>query len=111
MRKAAVVFVIGLSVGVGLAAIHGYAQSKTVPPRMTPLSELEKGQKLVPPGLDCTRTGFVTMSTNMMMSCPTDFPLLNGVMFGAQTKAATVSGPLGQVEWSFNCCRVLPVGK
>lgn len=111
MRRAAVVFLIGISVGVGLAAIRSYAQSKPVPPRMTPLAELEKGQKPIPPGLDCIRTGFVTMSTNMMMSCPADFPLLNGLMFGAQTKAATVSGPLGRVEWSFYCCRVLPVGK
>ena len=74
MRKAAVVFVIGVSVGVGLAAIHAYAQSKTPPPRMTQLSDLEKAQKPTPPGMDCTRTGFVTMSTNMMMSCPADFP-------------------------------------
>jgi hypothetical protein len=116
MRKAAVVFVIGLSVGSGLAAIHLYAQGKlagtgTVPPRMTPVSEFVKGQQPIPPGMSCARTAFVTMSTNMMMSCPADFPLLNGVMFGEQTKAATVNGPLGRVEWSFYCCRVLPVGK
>ena len=108
MRKAAVVFVIGLSVGVGVAAIHTYAQGTPAPPRMTPLSELETSQRPVPPGMDCARTAFVTMSTNMMMSCPADRPLLNGIMFGGQTKAATPSGPLGRVEWSFYCCRVLP---
>jgi hypothetical protein len=37
--------------------------------------------------------------------------VLNGVMFGDQTKPGTVNGPLGRVEWSFYCCKRLPVGK
>ena len=116
MRKAVVVFVIGLGVGLGLAAIHLYAQGTlagtgTVPPRMTPASEFVKGQQPVPPGMACARTEFVTMSTNMMMSCPAEFPVMNGVMFGEQTKPGTVNGPLGRVEWSFYCCKRLPAGK
>jgi len=54
---------------VPMAGMRGYAQARTVSPQLTPLADLEKGQKITPPGMDCTRTGLVTMSTNVMMAC------------------------------------------
>ena len=59
---------------------------------------------------NCGRVGFVAAPINQSLTCPADRPILNGMVFGAQTRLASTTGAavgsFGVAELDLICCQL-----
>jgi hypothetical protein len=59
---------------------------------------------------NCGRVGFVAAPINQSLTCPADRPILNGMVFGAQTRLASTNGAavgsFGVAELDLICCQL-----
>ena len=59
---------------------------------------------------NCGRVGFVAAPINQSLTCPADRPILNGMVFGAQTRLASINGAavgsFGVAELDLICCEL-----